>query len=341
MLKTENIKSKAFIGQKRKNISENLKIFKDTKSETKEKTKENGIIQITYKLDDRRLFKDNKYIKLFGEIFVKTNKNKANIIISEKEYEIISMIDIEEFDKYGINKENETLTVILKGEKITDMGFIFWYCISLINVDFSLFNTKNITNMEAMFKGCQKLTQLDLLSFNTQNVTNMSCMFSGCESLIKLDLSSFNTQNVTNMKSMFCDCKNLIKVDLSSFNIQNVTNFSSMFYGCKSLIKINLLILNNQDLINMSSMFYGCKNLIKVDLSSFNTKNLIDIPDISSRCESLIKLDLSPFNTQNMTAVYNDMFLDCPSLIKIKRKNLHNIKIDLELEKRNISIIEV
>ena len=44
-----------------------------------------GKVSMTYKLD-KNLFKNKKYIKLFGEEFVKINKNKCKIIIAKKEY---------------------------------------------------------------------------------------------------------------------------------------------------------------------------------------------------------------------------------------------------------------
>ena len=235
MSQKENKQLKKYMERKEENSPIKTNNFKNKKQI---KNKENGTAYMTYKLD-KNLFKDDKYIELFGENFVKENKNKCKIIINGKEYDIISMINFEEFEKYEINKEDETLKILLKNEKIEDMSSMFENCKSLIKVDLSSFNSQNIIDMSDMFGGCKSLIKVDLSSFNTKNVTNMSGMFAGCKNLIKADLSSFNTENVTNMSFMFSNCVNSIKVDLSSFNIQNITNLSIMFWYCNSLIKIN------------------------------------------------------------------------------------------------------
>ena len=217
-----------FIGRKRKNSPlkpKNLEIMEEFKAQ------ENGTAYLTYKLD-----KKYKYIKLFGNEFVENNKKNCKIIIYGKEYEMVKMI--KEFIKYGINEEEETLEVILKGEKISDMSYMFYGCNSVVKFNLSSFNTQNVTNMSGMYCGCNSLIELDLSSFNTQNVTNMSDMFGCCNSLIELDLSLFNTQNVTDMSYMFYGCDSLIELDLSSFNTQNVTDMSRMFDGRARIVKI-------------------------------------------------------------------------------------------------------
>ena len=50
---------------------------------------------------------------------------------------------------------------------------MFYECNSLINLNFSNFNTQKVTNMEWMFYRCNSLTNLNFSNFNTQNVTNM------------------------------------------------------------------------------------------------------------------------------------------------------------------------
>ena len=216
---------------------------KNLENNNRYKIKENGISIMIYKLD-KKLYEHNKYLRLFGENFIKKNKSKCSIIIAKKEYDIISIIDEDEFDKYGINKEDETLTVIFKGKTIEDMSYMFAGCETLIKVDFSSFNTQNVTDMKDMFSGCLNLIKIDLSSFNTQNVIDMRCMFNFCQNIIKIDLSSFNTQNVTDMRCMFNFCRSLIKIDLSSFNIKNVTNVNRILIGCETIIKIKRKNIN-------------------------------------------------------------------------------------------------
>ena len=225
---------KEVVGDKKKDNPLKIKNLEDKNQYQME---ENGIIISTYKLD-QNLFEQDKYIRLFGENFIKKNKDRCSIVIVGKECEIVSMIDIEKFEKYGINKEAETLTVIFKGKAIDDISYMFKGSESLIKVDLSAFKTQNVTDMKDLFDGCISLIQADLSFINTQNVIDMRCMFNFCTNLIKVNLSSFETKNVTDMRCMFNFCKSLMKIDLSSFNTKNVTNVSRMFTGCDSIIKI-------------------------------------------------------------------------------------------------------
>ena len=255
-----------YIGIKRQTTQLKYENFEVQKSPD---NKENGIIRMTYKLN-KNIFKINEYIILFEEKFVEHNKNKSNIIITGKELETKYKINFEEFEKYGINKNDEILEVILKGKTIEDMSWMFFNCENLIKVDLSLFNPLNVKDMSCMFYGCTNLIKVDFSAFNNQNVTNMSWIFYGCKNLAKVDLSSFNTQNVINMTSMFYDCKNLAKVDLSSFNTQNVTSMDSMFYDCKNLMKIDLSSFNIRNVINVSKMLDGYIGLIKIGRKRYN-----------------------------------------------------------------------
>ena len=157
------------------------------------KIKENGTVRTTYKIDES-FFEENQCIRLFGKNFVEKNKDKCRMLIGGKEYEVKEMMKKEEFEKYGIKEKDGILEVILKGEGINDMSYMFCDCNNLIKVDLSSFNTKDVEDMTNMFFGCESLTKLDLLSFNTENVKLMACMVYNCKNLTKLDLSSFNTQ---------------------------------------------------------------------------------------------------------------------------------------------------
>jgi hypothetical protein len=74
--------------------------------------------------------------KIFGEKFVKNNRNKCKIIINGKEKDIFSFFDIEKM------KENEMIEIKLKvKKKIEDMSYMFCGCLSLVNI-------KDIKNIE-------------------------------------------------------------------------------------------------------------------------------------------------------------------------------------------------
>ena len=337
MSSKDNSQNMNVIG-KRERETDQIEI-NDCEDEKQLKSKENGVILMTYELDKNSI-KNNKYISLLGKDFVKKNKNKCNLIISGKEYEIVSEINLGEFKKYDINEKDKTLEIKLKGKELEDISYIFYNCDNLIKIDLSSFNTQNITNMFGMFSDCINLIEINLSSFNTKNVTNMSYMFNNCKNLIELNLLSFNTENVTNMSSMFNGCENLTKLEISSFNTQNVKNMYSIFKDCKNLTKIDLQFFNTQNVMNMYGMFKGCENLIKADLSSFNTQNVNNIDKMFFYCDNLIKVDLSSFSTENITNS-DQIFNGDRAEFKIKRKNFNKTKKNFMLGSSNLSIKEI
>jgi len=164
--------------------------------------------------------RDNK-IKIFGETFVKNNKNNCKILFENKSYELIAYFDISNY----CNKDN-ILEIKLQG----------------IN---------NITNASYMFSGCNSLLPLSELSkWDTSNVTDMSGMFSWCESLLYLpDISNWNVNNVSNMDSMFGWCFFLKSLpDISKWSINHVKNIGTIFgccYDLSSLPDISKWNINN------------------------------------------------------------------------------------------------
>ena len=135
----------------------------------------NGEIKIIYDIK-----RDDKYIQIFGDDFVRNNRDKCKMIIENKEYEIA--------EKYNVNNNNNNkLNIILKGiNNVTDMGRMFYECKSLSSLpDISTWNTNNVTNMQSLFKECNSLLSLpDISKWNTNNVTNMISMFYGCSNII-------------------------------------------------------------------------------------------------------------------------------------------------------------
>ena len=92
-------------------------------------------------------------IKIFGNNFVKNNKNKCKIIIDDKENELI--------EEYKI-KDNNKLEIKLIGiNNINDMSNMFYGCSSLSNLpDISKWNTNNVKDISYMSYGCLSLLNL-------------------------------------------------------------------------------------------------------------------------------------------------------------------------------------
>ena len=186
--------------------------------------------------------------------------------------------------------ELETITGLeyLNTENVTNMGRMFYDCLSLTSLDVTHFNTAKVTDMRYMFSSCSSLTSLDVTNFNTANVANMSYMFSGCSSLTSLDVTHFNTANVTNMSGMFYSCSSLTSLDVTHFNTANVTTMNSMFYNCSKLTSLYLTNFNTEKVTNMNSMFFSCLSLTTIYASSkFVTTLVSDSRSMFYNCKKL------------------------------------------------------
>lgn len=232
-----------------------------------------------------------------------------------------------------------------KGEKLVSpntftnvntMGYMFWGCTNLKEIDLTNFDTQNVTDMNRMFSGCQSLVELDLTSLDTSKVTDMNDTFGGCKNLENLNISNLKTNLVKNMSYMFSGCGKLKALDFSSFDTSNVTNMGWMFGNCSSLESLDLSSFDTSNVKNMSFMFNNC-GAKTIDVSSFNTSNVenmhcmfqltkvkqIDLSSFKTQSlksmtgmfawSSFESLDLSSFDTSNVTGMV-DVFKNCGSL---------------------------
>ena len=123
--------------------------------------------------------------KLFGEIYVKNNKDKCKMIINGKEQEICSYLP--NYHEY-LDKGKLILKLIVN-KNITDISYMFSGCLSLISLpNISKMNLNNTTNISGMFFYCSSLTYInDISKLETKNANNISIP----------DISKWNTKNVT------------------------------------------------------------------------------------------------------------------------------------------------
>ena len=148
----------------------------------------------------------------------------------------------------------------LNTEKVTNMAYMFYYCLNLSSLDVSGFKTEKVTDMSGMFHSDSSVKLLDVAKFNTANVKSMEYMFYYCYGLTSLDVTNFNTANVTNMQGMFGKCNFLFSLDVTNFNTANVTNMSKMF-ECRGLTSLDITNFNTANVTNMQGMFLSCNNL--------------------------------------------------------------------------------
>ena len=198
-------------------------------------------------------------------------------------------------------------------DDVTDMSYMFYYCLDLTSLNMSKFNTSNVENMADMFDGCSNITTLNVSSFNTNKVTNMEHMFNGCSKLATLNIDNFDTSKVTNMFGMFDLCSSLTTLDVTKLNTSEVENMQHMFYACSNLTSLNVSNFNTSNVENMAHMFENCSSLTELDLSTFDTSNAVYINDMFAGCTNLVRVDVSGFNT-NKANYLCYMFYNCSSL---------------------------
>ena len=158
----------------------------------------NNEITIIYKIKE-----NEKFVKIFGDDFVKAKKDFCKILYEGKEYELVKDFNVE-------NINSELLEIKLKiVKKIVSFYGMFYQCSSLLYVpDISKFDTSNIVSMNDMFCDCSSLLFLpDISKWNTSNAIKLDYMFKNCKSLLYLpNISKWNIKNVQSKKNMFKGC---------------------------------------------------------------------------------------------------------------------------------------
>ena len=271
---------------------------------------------------------DNK-IKLFGEEFVKNNKDNFNLIIDNKKINLSEYYYLD-----NANNNNELRVILLEKNIITNMSYMFYKCSSLSSLfNISKWNTINVIDMSYMFYDCESLISLTEISkWNTTNVTNINHMFCDCLLLSFLpDISKWNTSNLIDMSHLFYDCISIpFLPDISKWNTINVKNMSYIFYNCSSLSYLpDISKWNTINVNTMNHMFYDCRSLSYLpDISKWNTLNVKDMSYMFYNCESLLSLpEISNWFTDNIKDM-SYMISSCKllkSLPDISKWNTNNV----------------
>ena len=193
-------------------------------------------------------------IKIFGNTFVKNNKDNCKIICDKKEYDLMEYFDITNY-----KGKNDILEIELKiNNDLKDMSYMFDNCSSLFYLS-NNWNTKGVTNMSYMFKDCSSLTTLFGISkWNTSSVNNLEGIFYNCISLSNLpDISKWNTNNVTDMSYIFYNCISLSNLpDISKWNTNKVETIKYLFYNCISLSYLpDISKWNTKNIVNICYLF--------------------------------------------------------------------------------------
>ena len=150
-----------------KNINNSIKYLIDKFNNYKDE------INIIYKTDEEG------YENIFGDEFVKNNKNNIDLIINGNKNKLIS--------EYKMRKGKNNIKIIIKN-KIRYLEYMFYKCNSLKNIkELEYLDTKDTNNFSSMFYKCSSLLDIKgLENWNVSNGNNFSDMFYRCSSLLDI-----------------------------------------------------------------------------------------------------------------------------------------------------------
>ena len=101
------------------------------------------------------------------------------------------------------------------------------------------FRTDSVENMRYMFAYCSSLKNIDFSYLKVPNLEDMSFMFLECESLIYANLSDFNISEVATMEKMFYKCSSLEYINFNnSYSSRGIymSNLIDLTYSLKNLV---------------------------------------------------------------------------------------------------------
>jgi len=239
-----------------------------------------------------------------GEMNSKINEDKSITI----EFET-NILDFNLFFYNIFGEQIEDIISIkffdLKISRIENMSYMFYYMISLQNIEgLENFDTSQVKNMANMFSYCASLTSINISNFITSSVTDMSSMFFFCVSLTSINISNFITSSVTDMSSMFYLCLSLESIDVSNFDTSSVISMNYMFISV--LNEINVCNFKTSSVTTMEGMFGISEDIIENVEKEFGIKIPI------SKSQKII--GLSNFDTSSVTNMklmfYGNIYLE-------------------------------
>ena len=235
-------------------------------------------IQINYKAKRN----DKTKLRIFGEIFVKNNKDKYKIMFKDKEYKLTEYFD--NIDK-NYNHKDDIILELKINDGLINFSHMFAGCDTLVTFFYS---SQSQSSKLFTMNEINKETEQSFVDDESINYDSIEKKFYG-------ELEKDKDQNF-NPNSFFS-----IEEQLSSIAFQ----FSSTEnYDNNVISKINIH-LDFSNIIGLSYMFYGCSSLISLpDISNWNISNVKNISNMFNGCNSLISLpDISKWNIENV----NDM----------------------------------
>ena len=128
------------------------------------------------------IYKNEEKIKLFGELFIKNNKDNCFLLIDDKIKELCG--------EYNSNRKERNIKIkLIELNDIENMSFMFFDCLSLLSVDMSKWNINSVKNLDFIFVGCPSLNNIsDISKWDTTNIISKNYMFLGSQQLKSLQI---------------------------------------------------------------------------------------------------------------------------------------------------------
>lgn len=210
--------------------------------------------------------------------------------------------------------ENLTGITGITGNNIINIGTsAFKGCNGLQTVSFPSV-TSLTTN--SIFENC---TSLSSISLNNLTAISGSNTFSNCNSLNTVTLPELTSITGNNT---FDSCTSMSSISVNKLSILT-GNYT--FKTCTSLTSISLLTLTNFTGIGTC---YGCANLTSLLLPS----SVTTLPQ-----ETFYSTAISVFENSNITAINNNVFQLCSSLIRVTCSNLTTLGSGVFIECDNLT----
>ena len=256
-------------------------------------------------------------INIFGETFVKKNKDKCYLIYNTKSYKLSTKFTF-------LNKGENVITLVIEEDDLRLRGmFCFFdvsgkkdedFCFNISEdedeenflIDASCLEHLDVslcTDLSFMFYNCKKVKNFDFLKeWDVSKVTKFSNMFTFCNFSNVSFLSKWNMKNAEDLEHMFWGCENLN--DLTGFKnwkLDNAKLFCRMFGNCKNLTDANSLqYWNMTQAIDISYMFENCIKLVKIDLlNNWKLDNKVDKQNVIFKCKNITNIPDIFKNTGN------------------------------------------
>ena len=250
-----------------KNIYQSLKSTFTLKSTIKiDQAKLNNELGILYLLP---LIPGIGVLKIFGEQFVKNNKDKCKLILvdnekdEEFEHDLCAFLDLSFINKINSGRPLFKLFLV-QTDYFYDLSFMFMDCFTLMSVEgLNTLYYDQVINMKSMFHSCYLLQEVIMERINTSQVKDMPFMFEKCTSLEYLNLSGWNASIVRTMKAMFESCTKLEEIEgLEDWDLSSLKDASFLFNFCKRLTQFSgVTKWKTTSITDMSYMFKGLENI--------------------------------------------------------------------------------